>query len=196
MFCNKCGAVVEHDSRFCDSCGKGLDPAAAPLGSRWRKHLTIALSALAAVAAIIIYEKVASSLPPDSHTAQKPTTVATLNPVQAAIADGTKDTQLTRPVALAVLQKEMSNWRGTISCSLTWAPPPLGNPGEMRHQQALIATGYLTQPTFPMEMWGNGTYHPSNSGVMTSTIKSKNWQEGSGEGSGVNIQDQCGRRIR
>ncbi|HLS47441.1 MAG TPA: zinc ribbon domain-containing protein [Gemmatimonadales bacterium] len=48
--CPACGAVPAPDAAFCSRCGKSLDPAAAPAGSRGR----VALAALAALVVVAV----------------------------------------------------------------------------------------------------------------------------------------------
>ena len=64
MFCDRCGAAVQPDQRFCGRCGKDFSGAVAvarPPLSRVREHirllgiLWLALSALNAVAGIVLY---------------------------------------------------------------------------------------------------------------------------------------------
>jgi hypothetical protein len=63
MFCDRCGAAVQPDQRFCGRCGKEFSAVAIafPQPSRVRAHirllgiLWLALSALNAVAGIVLY---------------------------------------------------------------------------------------------------------------------------------------------
>ena len=63
MFCDRCGAAVEPDQRFCGRCGKefsGAIATAPPAPSRVQEHirllgiLWLALSALNAVAGVVL----------------------------------------------------------------------------------------------------------------------------------------------
>ncbi len=64
MFCDRCGAAVQPDQRFCGRCGKEFSVGVAvayPQSGRVREHirlvgiLWLALSALNAVAGIVLY---------------------------------------------------------------------------------------------------------------------------------------------
>jgi hypothetical protein len=63
MFCDRCGAAMQPDQRFCGRCGKELPGVAVayPQPSRVQEHirllgvLWLALSALNAVAGIVLY---------------------------------------------------------------------------------------------------------------------------------------------
>jgi hypothetical protein len=63
MFCDRCGAAVQPDQRFCGRCGKEFSAAAIahPPPSRVQEHirllgiLWLALSALNAVGGIVLY---------------------------------------------------------------------------------------------------------------------------------------------
>jgi hypothetical protein len=64
MFCDKCGAVVQSDQRFCGRCGRefgGAMVAGYPRRSRVQEHirllgiLWLAFSAFNAVAAVVLY---------------------------------------------------------------------------------------------------------------------------------------------
>jgi hypothetical protein len=64
MFCDRCGAPVQPDQRFCGRCGKEFSEAIAtayPLPNRVREHirllgiLWLALSALNAVAGVVLF---------------------------------------------------------------------------------------------------------------------------------------------
>jgi hypothetical protein len=64
MFCDKCGSAIQPDQRFCGKCGKefaGRAGVGAPRRNRVAEHirllgiLWLALSALNAVAAVILY---------------------------------------------------------------------------------------------------------------------------------------------
>jgi len=63
MFCDRCGATVQPDQRFCGRCGKEFPGgvAIAPLPNRVQKHiqllgiLWLALSALTAFAGVVMF---------------------------------------------------------------------------------------------------------------------------------------------
>jgi len=64
MFCDRCGAAVQPDQRFCGRCGKEFSEAVAtvcPLPNRVQEHirllgiLWLALSALNAVAGFVLF---------------------------------------------------------------------------------------------------------------------------------------------
>ena len=63
MFCDRCGATVEQDQRFCGRCGKGLFGeivTTRPLPNRVEEHirllgvLWLAMSALNAIAGVVL----------------------------------------------------------------------------------------------------------------------------------------------